>query len=941
MLENYTIPTGLQLYGGGDDFKPKIDWDTMSLEDKLIQLDHFEIDKIVELPIHNTNTRGLSINKNNSPLKQLLQCKFFSILVPGQTVHSTLKPLPIMVLFGKDNTKDTADTFNQLRYPDSVVDSFKFLDNIDSLSANYKVTIATPSIYGFTDSNYPSIEETGSYKNYISKNAALAMKGSKIDIMGKHKLARTFYSQDTFLELAIIDFFIRVLEKQSITEWINHVLDCIEKNIQIESKDHLHTIIEDLRITILSIFEYYRLKEVYALDIINYSFFNKYYQEYVEKYKDEYERANKDIDIFTYNVYDILVNLEDRIRPDPNYDYTIPYHKFIDSVNRIFDEFHDIIESGNDDIRRIAIEKKINIDETDKQYIYARLVLYIEVMEDVMYLTRLLFSDEKADMVFFYSNSSQVSRIAEILTRLMYYNYTTIYTNELRYSPAKNMLNLDKVYIDLEELYRQVQIKNKFYIKNSKIEYPEYEPGEPKGLLIGDMLLKKLTGPVSIDILVPKPIDKIPIEFRDNSLPVMMLFGDIHFSRLRGCDSCTIDKNCIAINQVEFLKGLDTIAKDIPTNVYIEQFYDPYDREMIKESLESGNNDAIHEALEAHIKFNKRSDYLTDLFENNMGCFIKEIRHNPMFESYCNSEYPQWHYLDVRNLTVSSYYKKTIYYETIYLGLLEYIESQKPIHNYLEYIADQMVSFYDSATLTEDNITDTFSIITQAIENFYSYNPKKIVELVFNSKYSEYSIIQKQFYKNSETTQNKWLEYFEAYIQYKLDRLVKMDRSTDWKGEIQHSRIKSKIEYILDKYYYAFDSNKGRFDFSNIIDKDDVISISAGLKQYSVEIKSAIADMYFLLRTFKVLPEDSIYSKLVIGYFGNAHTEGLTYFLTKIAKLYTIEYSIKSKENKRHYKNHSYRCLTFDKKLIDIAKIVEKHSSEQNRNVYEIPEELI
>ena len=942
MLENYTIPLGLQIHkqiqleekqvGGSDEFKPKIDWDSMNADQIMSMLDNFNMDHRVDIPKANSNRLGLTINSDKTPLKYLINCECFSIVVPGQTIHSTLKPLPTLVFFGKDDTKESYDGFYKYKYPDCVVDDIVLLNNIDSLADKYNnITIATPYIYDSSDKN------TLSHKNYISKNNISIVKKSNIDIFGKYKEAQQFYDNPQyFLELAIMDFFIRVLENRSITEWINHVLDTIEKNVTIENAEHLHTIVEDLRITIVSIFQYYSLEKVYNLDLINYSYFSLYYQQYVDKYSNNNTNAQHDIDMFTHAISNVVGNLEDIIRTDNKREYSIPYENFIENIHKCFDEFHESIENSNQ--LRITIDIKLLVEEADRDYIYKRLVCYIEVMEDIMYITKLLFSDTENDMVFIYTNTSQISRMCELLVNLMYHRYTTIYTYldaDNEYIQGSNVIMLKNIYINLEELHKQVRIKDKFYIKNMDVSYPEYEPGVTTGLKIGDMLLNKLSGPVSINILVPEPNDL------DINLPVIMLFGDIHFDRLSGCDNCSVSNNCIAINEVEFLQGLDTMSKDVPTNIYIEQFYDPSDREMLNQALADDDKNAIHRTLEEQMKFNERGDYLTDLFHNNFGCFIKEIRKNPYFSEYCKSEYPQWHYLDVRNLMVSSYYKQHIYYETIYLGLIGYMENKQPIHKYIEYIVDLMANYYGVTIdnpFTEQNMVDTFSIMIDSIESFYSFDPKKIVDLVFNDKYMDYSIIQKQFYKNNKKTQAIWKNLFEKYIKFKLDRLKETNKNI--KNIVSSKHIRSKFEYILDKYYYTFNANTGRFNLEQINNKDDTVLLNKHIIEYTIDIKSAIADIYFILRTFKVLPEDSVYPKFVIGYFGNAHTIGLTHFFTKIAKLYKIEYRIQSKEGKKSYKN--YRCLEFKHKLVDIEKLVDKYTSSSYKSkTSEIPEELI
>lgn len=89
---------------------------------------------------------------------------------------------------------------------------------------------------------------------------------------------------------------------------------------------------------------------------------------------------------------------------------------------------------------------------------------------------------------------------------------------------------------------------------------------DKKGLLLGDQLIQRITGPMRVTIL--KPPSSPPF-----SMPPILLFGDVHFSIEGECADCMVNDGCYRISEDAFFQALDRVStKDAPIDFYIESY---------------------------------------------------------------------------------------------------------------------------------------------------------------------------------------------------------------------------------------------------------------------------------------------------------------------------------------------------------------------------------
>jgi hypothetical protein len=92
----------------------------------------------------------------------------------------------------------------------------------------------------------------------------------------------------------------------------------------------------------------------------------------------------------------------------------------------------------------------------------------------------------------------------------------------------------------------------------------EVEEEEKKGLIINGKTIEKISGPITFTLLVPKYKCEEIKQFNECGIhpPIVILFGDYHFSRSNLCKNCKEENKCYNIWGVKFLKLLDDVAKE-------------------------------------------------------------------------------------------------------------------------------------------------------------------------------------------------------------------------------------------------------------------------------------------------------------------------------------------------------------------------------------------
>lgn len=277
---------------------------------------------------------------------------------------------------------------------------------------------------------------------------------------------------------------------------------------------------------------------------------------------------------------------------------------------------------------------------------------------------------------------------------------------------------------------------------------------ENHGLKIGDLKIKKLSGPMSIRILKPKS--------EENNLPIIILFGDNHISK-NPCYPCNNDKGCYDISDDNFLSSVNSFCEkyNIKFDVYLEY------------------TDFVEYESESHIS--KLSNKVRNCFR------IKDKKYDN-----CKYKYIRWHYSEIRDISNKNEFMETSgKIKKIFNNIMiKNFSSQTYIYNCTKFVDD---IFEEIQKSKEKSL-----LWKQIIKGIYDFKYWKVIFLKMflndsmNEKYVE---LQKEFKKNKEA-EELWIHFnnYNKFIELKnkLDKNIK---------QIQKEIFFRFETYLLDLYF--------------------------------------------------------------------------------------------------------------------------------------------
>jgi hypothetical protein len=439
------------------------------------------------------------------------------------------------------------------------------------------------------------------------------------------------------------------------------------------------------------------------------------------------------------------------------------------------------------------------------------------------------------------------------------------------------------------------------------------------GLQIGHSTLQKISGPISFTILVPKNnqigvdglvkniIDYEHQKITYGSLPVIMLFGDIHHSNVGMCGECKDDEECCTIYSNFFLKTLDSLSvtPKTPIDFYIERGK-KYEDEQIQTGLEIGVSSLFKP---------KYAEYPLGKINENKGCFIRELRNTMMYTVECPTKKVRWHHIDARHMNsyegvMSALYKLFLFekdsnfvLEEI-LSIIDTLSGDEFIH-YLDIFSTCFVEHFDFVSVMYN--VNAFPII-----KYTSLVYKQIMKMKgplsnFDMWYAWIETYSKS--QINETTANYFQAFSERIVLKNKELYRFYNQVSEEEYDPEHDLLFIYTDYISNQIMTTLipalkeikdDKKKMKkiffdFVFENIINKNDGFPDSK-------TVPSTFLDLYFITRLYK-MPENGEPSVLSLGYFGNAHCKGIKHFLTFISKSYNVYFS------QTNEKEINYRCV--------------------------------
>ena len=371
------------------------------------------------------------------------------------------------------------------------------------------------------------------------------------------------------------------------------------------------------------------------------------------------------------------------------------------------------------------------------------------------------------------------------------------------------------------------------------------------GLLIADKLIKFISGPISCTLLTPLSYDTY--QSKGLELPIILLFGDTHFSFDNMCNFptdkpplvdgiCEPDKGCYKIYSPEFLQALNQLAE----GTYPIDIYGEFQKGSTIRSIQGP---------------------IARFLDENKSCFLHETKST----SACRYKNLRWHYSDVRHI-------KGTFMEsmTIYDSILVYFSSNI-INTSILYRS------YVVQNLTEEGFNTVFRVLKAFIPktgsrgniNNMVYEIFRILLLNPNDK------IIKQINSQIEELRSikLWADIIiQTFIKYN-ERILTIHNLQEMK------KVVSYLERLEDN------------SIETILSNHDFIQIVNQIKKIILCIRSLFVDIYTILRMFKK-PTPKLYHKpnktdelnptLSICYFGHIHCRSIEYILRSLSMYQSI-----------------------------------------------------
>jgi hypothetical protein len=283
-----------------------------------------------------------------------------------------------------------------------------------------------------------------------------------------------------------------------------------------------------------------------------------------------------------------------------------------------------------------------------------------------------------------------------------------------------------------------------------------------RGLQIGKTTVSHISGPVSAHLLKPTPEFFEKMSSEGVPPPLLLLFGDYHFSRKNICDSCTCEHSksserfdercCYPIASDALWKLFDSIAtKSHPIHVNLESFVPKEIKEKV-DSLDSSREiQHFFQDISRNRQDKERTGPLGSTIDRNLSCTFQGLknRHPSLFKQYCPYKNVQWHYIDPRfaySLNVGGNEElDTPLNQYVYEGLMMYARNLVPLSRLLA---------GTSFTLKD------IGVVYQSM-SYLMKDPEEFCNYVFNESnpmFTSHSFLYKQFKKLPPSLQSmEWL----------------------------------------------------------------------------------------------------------------------------------------------------------------------------------------
>ena len=449
---------------------------------------------------------------------------------------------------------------------------------------------------------------------------------------------------------------------------------------------------------------------------------------------------------------------------------------------------------------------------------------------------------------------------------------------------------------DITNKCRKKSIRKLKYIseKAEKAEIQKKTEKVSNGMRIGDTIINRISGPISIYYL--KPSKQVPVA-NLHLFPSIMLFGDEHFSKANVCERCNCNKSacCYTITDTPFLKCIDTLASKYPIDFYTETSFlgSHYGYEYgFMEKFTSGNF---------------------------VSCYHKTLR-NTIFDK-CPTQYIRWHTADSRSMDIqqqqmkydvkfpdpvtrkilkkseikiSKKYKDTAYIEPQIAYIIQLL------NNIIKFTVVNdlfMKSYFNSKLskyirLTVFNTIENFLQFLQTTVDNGRFDINKLNKNIFSMMNINNSIIYKQIAKQTFEP-FKQISYWENLFNITIDQNDRVKHIIS-SIKIPSSEVMLQLIVEIKNFIELKDNRENLFHIKYFFEV---------LNEYR---DSFFLDLYMITRMLKQ-PDGGRRSYLSFGYFGNYHVRNIKKLLVA-----TGFYVVDKMRDGPHVIGNPSRCIDID-----------------------------
>ena len=368
-------------------------------------------------------------------------------------------------------------------------------------------------------------------------------------------------------------------------------------------------------------------------------------------------------------------------------------------------------------------------------------------------------------------------------------------------------------------------------------------------LYINNVKFDRISGPTSFTILTSETNN-------------IMLFGDKHLSSKNQCQG---QDEGTSLSDPEFLNALNLE----PSIVMVELYHFPLGRDL--SLLDPTNQKFViknRRFLDLYYK-NRLNEPMIKFVRSVSPCIFQESKEQPWFNQYCPYNNIEWMFVDLRQHVNNIPADYPYIYEILINTILLAIQNNR-FSNLVDIIKTK-------AKLMKVNAIDLVMDLKNAIYSAM-FEPGTVAIYLFDPKYVNHSYLAKELARlDVPRWQTMITEYFEAnlYLQH--------DVELDIKAEMY-------IDNIFDNL---------RLELLGL--KVEWKSSSNYVKLLTLDFGARLVDVYAIMRLFN--RNSYARTKLIMGYLGQEHLRGLTYFLTNITKTHQLRYMIENLNDNR--------CLDF------------------------------